>query len=210
MSIFSEDLLVVFLDTRTPLEFISTRSPSHVFHLERPEASGAPHIQMEKLPSPPPPPPPPIAEAKLTKQLVYEPPNVQDESQQLLDKHGYLDEGKRQSDKRYMTCVVPCKSILQEGPTCGLVALLMAADAMKLNHSYDLIKLLDAAKERGFTQMGEMFSGKSCHSTSSRLSFLSFPSSFSLSLSLICLCKCVSHFISYSRPHFSCPNGSLK
>lgn len=109
---------------------------------------------MEKSP-PDPPPLPLVKTTKLTTpQLVFQPLNPQDESADLLYKHGFSD--KRQ----YMTCVMQCKSILQEGPTCGLVALLMALDAMKLNHLYDLIKLLDAAKERGFTQMGEMFSGK--------------------------------------------------
>lgn len=116
---------------------------------------------MDRLPPPPPPPLPPLLSdcfsrvIKSDTQSVFDGQNTQDESSSLLSKYGYLDKGKQ-----YITCVMKTKSILQEGPTCGLVALLMAADALTLNHSYNLANLLETAQVKGFTEMGEMFSGR--------------------------------------------------
>lgn len=110
--------------------------------------------------APPTPPPLPLAcsfsrAIKSHSQLTFDGENVEDESTSLLSKYGHTDEGKQ-----YITCVMKTKSILQEGPTCGLVALLMAADALKLNHSYNLTNLLETAQAKGYTEMGEMFSGR--------------------------------------------------
>lgn len=49
-------------------------------------------------------------------------------------------------------------SILQEGPTCGLTAL-----SMLLNGSPAPAELLSTAKERKYTNNGEMFSAKNLH-----------------------------------------------
>uniref|UniRef100_A0A915ARV2 Actin maturation protease n=1 Tax=Parascaris univalens TaxID=6257 RepID=A0A915ARV2_PARUN len=50
-------------------------------------------------------------------------------------------------------------SILQNGPQCGLVALQMAAASFGLP-SVDVQHIHRLAKERGFTNRGEMFSGE--------------------------------------------------
>lgn len=111
-----------------------------------------------EVPPPPPPPPPLLIPSKTNKlpvQLVFEPLNANNESEELLSKNGYLNNGA----KKYVTCITQAKSILQEGPTCGLVALLMAIDSMKITHSYTLDTLLNVTRVKGYTKMGEMFSG---------------------------------------------------
>jgi len=42
--------------------------------------------------------------------------------------------------------------------SCGLVAVVMAAQSFGINLTFDYI--FNAAKDRGFTRQGEMFSGK--------------------------------------------------
>ncbi len=51
---------------------------------------------------------------------------------------------------------VPCR--LQESVTCGLVCLMMAADALLGKHQKTCDGLLKLAVERGFSKKGEMFS----------------------------------------------------
>lgn len=46
--------------------------------------------------------------------------------------------------------------VLQDGPSCGLVAVVMAAQSFGINLTFDYI--FNAAKDRGFTRQGEMFS----------------------------------------------------
>jgi hypothetical protein len=61
--------------------------------------------------------------------------------------------------KSGICCLTPVRPILQSGPTCGLVALAMAIDSLKLPFSVDSI--LSEAQNQGFTRQGEMMSGTS-------------------------------------------------
>lgn len=50
--------------------------------------------------------------------------------------------------------------MLQEGPQCGLVALCMAARLIQPGTTIEPDQIYQTAKERGYTQLGEMFSVK--------------------------------------------------
>lgn len=50
---------------------------------------------------------------------------------------------------------LPCR--LQEGVTCGLVSLCMAADVLSPSHALSVSGLVDQAKKCGFSKQGEMF-----------------------------------------------------
>lgn len=52
-------------------------------------------------------------------------------------------------------CYQQCKSIIQEGPTCGLVAL-----CMMLDEKISVSEVFEIARAAGYTNIGEMFSCK--------------------------------------------------
>ncbi|XP_064602657.1 actin maturation protease-like isoform X2 [Liolophura sinensis] len=58
---------------------------------------------------------------------------------------------------RFLSVYNPCTPMIQNGPRCGLVALVMAAEL--LGHKLSPDQVYQEAKTRGFTQQGEMFSG---------------------------------------------------
>ncbi|XP_064602658.1 actin maturation protease-like isoform X3 [Liolophura sinensis] len=57
---------------------------------------------------------------------------------------------------RFLSVYNPCTPMIQNGPRCGLVALVMAAEL--LGHKLSPDQVYQEAKTRGFTQQGEMFS----------------------------------------------------
>lgn len=69
-------------------------------------------------------------------------------------------------------CLTPARPVIQDGPTCGLVALSMAVDSLGLKSSVP--DILSEAQKRGFTKHGEMMNGtfdtipsiQFCHSIS--------------------------------------------
>uniref|UniRef100_A0A0N5ATS2 Actin maturation protease n=1 Tax=Syphacia muris TaxID=451379 RepID=A0A0N5ATS2_9BILA len=55
-----------------------------------------------------------------------------------------------------------CRTIIpiaQDGPQCGLVSALMAANTILMSKEDNVDRLLELAKKKGYTNYGEMFSG---------------------------------------------------
>ncbi|CAC5408867.1 unnamed protein product [Mytilus coruscus] len=113
--------------------------------------------------SSPVPPPPPVLPStsstppKLTKQSTYV---TQTCDQEDIRKsfHERLEKNvlKRNGKKIVVSMNKEVTPVLQDGPSCGLVAVVMAAQLFDTNLTFDCI--FNAAKEKGFTLQGEMFS----------------------------------------------------
>ncbi|XP_052024397.1 UPF0692 protein C19orf54 homolog isoform X3 [Apodemus sylvaticus] len=124
------------------------------------------------LPPPPPPPlpsPPPSAvEAVLphvyglkNSQLLKEAlekagpaPKGKDDIKRLLKLH----KDRFRSDLQWILFCADLPSLIQDGPQCGLVALWMAGALLSTPNRVSLERLVQVAKERGYTAQGEMFS----------------------------------------------------
>ncbi|XP_028642368.1 UPF0692 protein C19orf54-like, partial [Grammomys surdaster] len=121
----------------------------------------------------PPPPPPPLplpstVEAVLpnvyglkNSQLLKEAlekagpaPKGKDDVKRLLKLH----QDRFRSDLQWILFCADVPSLIQEGPQCGLVALWMAGALLSTPGSVSLDRLVQVAKERGYTAQGEMFS----------------------------------------------------
>ncbi|XP_072163084.1 actin maturation protease-like [Diadema setosum] len=121
---------------------------------------------MASNPVPPPPPPPlrtskPVQSTSSASGSVHTPGlNEEEETrvtiQRLPDWRVISD---RDSCSRWLACNRQVTHVGQEGPTCGLVALSMAAIMLGLPGK-TLAAILEAAKNRDFTRQGEMFSAK--------------------------------------------------
>lgn len=61
-------------------------------------------------------------------------------------------------DLQWILFCADLPSLIQEGPQCGLVALWMAGALLSTPGSISLERLVQVAKERGYTAQGEMFS----------------------------------------------------
>ncbi|EDL24196.1 mCG145392, partial [Mus musculus] len=123
-------------------------------------------------PAPPPPPPPPPLPSAVEPVLphVYGLKNSQ-LLKEALEKAGPAPKGKEdvkrllklhkdrfRSDLQWILFCADLPSCIQEGPQCGLVALWMAEALLSTPDSVSLERLVQVAKERGYTAQGEMFS----------------------------------------------------
>ncbi|XP_071497877.1 actin maturation protease-like [Diadema antillarum] len=121
---------------------------------------------MASNPVPPPPPPPlrtckPVPSTSSASGSVHTPVlNEEEETRVTIQR---LPDWRVISDPdsclRWLACNRQVTHVGQEGPTCGLVALSMAAMMLGLP-GRTLAVILDAARNRGFTLQGEMFSAK--------------------------------------------------
>lgn len=123
-------------------------------------------------PAPPPPPLPPPLPSAVEPVLphVYGLKNSQ-LLKEALEKAGPAPKGKEdvkrllklhkdrfRSDLQWILFCADLPSCIQEGPQCGLVALWMAEALLSTPDSVSLERLVQVAKERGYTAQGEMFS----------------------------------------------------
>ncbi|XP_063426882.1 actin maturation protease-like [Mytilus trossulus] len=113
--------------------------------------------------SPVPPPPPPVLPSssstprKLTRQSTYV-KQICDQEDVRKSFHERLEKNvlKRDGKKIVISMNKEVTPVLQDGPSCGLVAVVMAAQLFDTNFTFHSI--FDAAKQKGFTRQGEMFS----------------------------------------------------
>uniref|UniRef100_A0A8C9P1U7 Actin maturation protease n=1 Tax=Spermophilus dauricus TaxID=99837 RepID=A0A8C9P1U7_SPEDA len=121
------------------------------------------------IPPPPPLPPPPPAtrgapphvygleKSQLLKEALEKAgpvPTGREDVKRLLRLH----KDRFRSDLQWILFCRDLPSLIQEGPQCGLVALWMAGTLLSPPSGIPLERLVQVAKERGYTAQGEMFS----------------------------------------------------
>ncbi|XP_063957820.1 actin maturation protease-like isoform X1 [Lytechinus pictus] len=110
---------------------------------------------------PPPPPPPSVVHISPTEDKKKTHGDLESSALEVKQTIERLPSWRLQSadegKARWLTCNQKIKYIGQQGTTCGLVALSMAASMLKSSgKSLDVV--LNAAREKGYTLQGEMFS----------------------------------------------------
>ncbi|XP_004620840.2 actin maturation protease [Sorex araneus] len=119
-------------------------------------------------PPPPPPPPPPargvapphvfgLEKSQLLKEALEKAgpvPGSREDVKRLLK----LQKDRFRSDLRWLLFCADLPSLIQEGPQCGQVALWMAGALLVPPSGVPLERLVQVARDRGFTAHGEMFS----------------------------------------------------
>lgn len=111
-------------------------------------------------PSPPIPPPPPcLTPPKLTRQTTYVPQiSDRDDVKQTFYNRLKKNVLRRDGNKVLVSVNQEVAPVLQDGPCCGLVAVVMAAKMYGVELTLD--DLFTAARDKGFTKQGEMFSAQ--------------------------------------------------
>ncbi|XP_074786858.1 actin maturation protease [Athene noctua] len=113
---------------------------------------------MTQVPPPPPPlPPPPSPPGRVLRDALER------AGAALGDDGGVRELLRRRRDSfspplQWLLFHHPAPPLIQDGPQCGLVALWMAASSLAPTHGVGLADLVAAARARGFTARGEMFS----------------------------------------------------
>ncbi|XP_043120001.1 UPF0692 protein C19orf54 homolog isoform X2 [Puntigrus tetrazona] len=112
------------------------------------------------LPPPPPPPPPSLAPSVSSKKKLYQalaegraPVEGDHEEARII-----LGQRESRRDLQWLLFNKYVPSLIQDGPQCGLVALWMAAHLLQPPKTVSLETLVQTAKDKGFTEQGEMFS----------------------------------------------------
>lgn len=135
-----------------------------------------------RVPPPPPqPPPPPVAPSQERRNLMKLPASLIGKDKETTLKKSALNVCKdfvcfRCHRSMYQERLVSwlyhnndVDSCLQDGPTCGLIALKLAADILRTTGSQPILKeseeneiaeLLQLSKDSGFSYHGEMFSAR--------------------------------------------------
>ncbi|XP_062860957.1 actin maturation protease [Trichomycterus rosablanca] len=123
-------------------------------------------MPMDPLSPPPPPLPPPhlsalapsVPSKKKLYQAIAEGKTVVegdfDEALQLLAQR----ESSFRKDLQWVLFNKYVPSLIQDGPTCGLVALWMASHLLKPTMTISMKQIIQTSLDKGFTAQGEMFS----------------------------------------------------